>query len=200
MKKEDIIYDHYKDTCEICRNMEKDRNKLFIYVCSLLTLLFLFIISETNVTGVFYSWVKQNYAYDLALSVDTIQSFVWIILLYFTIRYYQECICIERIYTYIHNLETRISIELEFEINREGENYLHFYPKISNFIWSLYTIIFPTLYIALITIKIIVEILNGVFSINMCLHILIYIFNAILTFLYSYFLHKDKIKKCISKH
>ncbi len=199
MNKEEIIYDHYKDTCALCRNMEKDRNRLFIYVCLLLTVLFLFVVSETNITGMLYAWMKERYACDLSLSADTIQSFIWLLLLYFTVRYYQQCIGIERLYVYIHALEKSISTALEVEIGREGESYDQGFPKVLNFIWALYTIIFPVIFMILIIIKVALEIWSSRFGINMCIHILLCVFNIILVLCYSCFLHAGRMKRCLRR-
>ncbi len=195
MGKEDIIYDHYKETCKLCRNNEKDRNKLFIIVCILLTLLFLFIVAETSIAGMLYAWIKDKYDYDLTLSVETIQSLVWILLLYFTIRYYQQCIGIERLYQYIHSMEEKLSKELNFDITREGKSYLQEYPWVLNFIWFIYTIFFPSLYLFLILIKIGIEIYRSVWSWNFYLHIVLAVCDIILTVLFSLFLHKGNIEK-----
>lgn len=195
MEKEEIIYDHYKETCEICRNHEKDRNKLFTIVCILLTILFLFTIAEESTLGLLQAWTKEKYNYDFTLSVDTIQSLIWILLLYFTIRYYQQCIRIERLYNYIHDFEKEISIELGFVITREGKNYLQKYPWVLNFIWIIYTVIFPVLYLVLIVTKIGIELHTRILEWNLCIHILLGICDFTLTLLYVIFLHMDRIKR-----
>lgn len=195
MEKQEVIYDHYKETCEICRNCEKERNKLFTIVCVLLTILFLLIIAESNAMWMLHAWIKEKYDYDLTLSVDTIQSLIWMLLLYFTIRYYQQCISIERLYHYVHDIENRISIELNFDITREGKNYLQKYPWVSNFIWIIYTVIFPALYLVLIVTKIGVELYTRIWEWNLCINIILGICDFALTLLYVIFLHKDRIKK-----
>lgn len=195
MEKCKIIYDHYKESCEICRNNEKDRNKLFTFVCFLLTLLYLFMIAEASMLEIIYVWLKEKYDFDLVLSVGTIQSSIWVLLLYFTIRYFQQCINIERLYQYIHSLEEQISDDLNFNFTREGQNYLQEYPAILNFIWVIYTIVFPALNFVVVVVKIIVEIHESVSSWNLFIHVVLGACDAILTLLYFYFLHKDMFKK-----
>lgn len=195
MEKHEIIYDHYKESCEICRNNEKDRNKLFVFVCALLTLLYLFMISESSILEMLHAWIKEKYDFDLVLSVGTIQSLIWVLLLYFTIRYFQQCINIERLYQYVHNMEEQISNELKFNFAREGKNYLQDYPAVLNFIWVIYTIVFPVLNFVLVVVKSIVELYKNVFSWNLFIHVVLGVCDAILTLLYFYFLHKDTLKK-----
>lgn len=199
MERKEILYDHYKETCKLCRNNEKERNKLFIILCILITVLFLFIVEEANVVGMLYVWIKEKYDYDLVLSVETIQSLIWILLLYFTIRYYQQCIGIERLYLYIHDIEERLSKELNIEIIRESKNYLQKYPWVLEFIWIIYTILFPSLYLFLILFKIGVEIHRSLWSWNLYMHIILGVCDIILTVLYLLFLHKESIKKLLCR-
>lgn len=195
MEKEEIVYDHYKETCDICRNHEKDRNRLFTIVCILLTVLFLLMFAEENVVEILHTWTKEKYNFDFNLSVGTIQSLIWILLLYFSIRYYQQCIRIEKLYQYVHELEKRISNELNFDIMREGMNYLQKYPWVLNFIWIIYTVIFPVLYFILIVTIICIELCTRAWEWNLCIHILLGICDCTLTLLYVIFLHEDIIKK-----
>lgn len=199
MENKDIIYDHYKETCEICRNKEKDRNKLFIMVGILLTLLFLFMIAEDNTIKIFYEVLQEKYDLDVTLSVETIQSLIWGLLLYFTIRYYQQCISIERMYQYIHQIEERMSNELEFEIIREGKNYLQEYPWILNYIWIIYTVVFPIVYLVLIVINLIVDVHTKIFDWNLTIHFVFGICDIILVISYLFFLHRISIKKIFNK-
>lgn len=194
MEKEEIIFEHYKETCEICRNNEKDRNQLFVSVCILLTTLFLLMISETSVTGMFLVWIKEKFHYDLEISVDIIQSLVWTLLLYFTIRYYQLCIGIERLYHYIHDVEEKLSAMLGMDISREGRRYLQEYPMVLRFIWCFYTIFFPVVYFVLIVAKMVIELCMSAWNLNLFIHILIGLCAMTLTIFYMIFLHKNNRK------
>ena len=51
MERIEILYDHYKESCELARKNEVTRNKLFIVLCILLGLLLLFSYDSNSILG-----------------------------------------------------------------------------------------------------------------------------------------------------
>ena len=158
MDKHELLYDHYKDTCEIQRTNLSTRNKLFASVVVLLGTMLLFVYRPDTIAGLLVAAVKEKYSVDISLSLGILQSLLWAALLYASVRYYQSSINIERTYKYIHCLEKRISDEIQAQFDREGVSYLTKYPKCSDAIDILYKWAFPLLYIIGLLVKITLEI------------------------------------------
>ena len=197
MKNQEIIYEHYEKTCEICRNNEKNRNALFIKVCILMTLLFLFMKEERSVLEMIQKYIYAKFNFNLTLSIEIIQSMIWLLLLFFTVRYYQLCIGIERLYKYIHGLEEKMCTGMNLGIEREGKRYLQNYPWILNFIWGIYTIVFPILFLLLVVVKLVVEYRTNSWNWNLCLNSVLGGCNITLTLTYLIFLQKEGIRKLL---
>ncbi len=147
MEELEILYDHYKETCTISRENEKTRNKLFIIVCVIIGLLFMFSYDNNSVVGLIQSWFKGNYNCDLLFSSNIIQAVLWIVLLFSTLRYLGLNINLDRSYSYIHQLEERINkISSNPIITREGESYLRNYPVLNNITYYMYRVVIPIIY------------------------------------------------------
>lgn len=157
MDKIDLLYDHYKDTCEFQRVNLELRNKLFVYVVLLLGLLILLVLRPDTIGGMIIAVIKEKFNFDMSSSFGIFQSLLWVLLLYASIRYYQATINIERTYKYIHSVEARIAKEANIQFNREGGDYLQNYPICSQLIDILYKWFFPLLYIIIVVIKIVSE-------------------------------------------
>lgn len=158
MEKLELLYDHYKETCEIARENEKIRNRMFIIVCLIIGLLFLFSYDSNSIIGLIQSWFQGNYNCDLMFSSNIIQAILWIILLIITLRYLGININLDRSYVYISNLEEKINkISKNDIITREGFSYLNNYPILNNITYFLYRIVFPIIYIIVIIIKLRLE-------------------------------------------
>lgn len=161
MKDKELLYDHYKDTCEINRSMIKNRNKFFVYLILIITFHFLLMVEPNSILQVLSSVLANKYNLNIQFSVSIIQSLIWIVLLYVTIRYYQETINIEQQYKYIHMMEKELNKKSKLKIDREGKNYLSDYPVVKDMIHFIYQYIFPIIYLCLIIIKIVNELYNS---------------------------------------
>lgn len=85
-----------------------------------------------------------------------LDSMLWFLLLGTSTRYFQLNVQIERQYEYLHGLESYLNkyFPRTSVFTREGISYLENYPLFSNWIWFLYTIAFPVLLLAAITVRI----------------------------------------------
>lgn len=150
-----ILYDHYKDTCSTIGEAIKRRDRLIIFV--LLTTGFFALQSIfPSVPNQFISdYLMFRFGSATQINPTVLGSVIWILLLIFTMRYFQVAIFIERQYGYIHEVENKINVKLGDEfITREGKAYLSKYPIFSDWMWVLYTIIFPILLLVIAIIKI----------------------------------------------
>ena len=192
MDKLELLYDHYKETFKTIQDSICLRNKYFVILFLVMSLQFLFSVSPDSISSLIICLFKSKYEYDISGQLSIIQCFIWIILLYYTVRYYQLTVYIERQYNYIHTLESNISGIIETKFDRESTNYLENYPKMNILIDIIYKWIFPLLYSLIILIKIVIEIKSTYLTFSLVLDIIISLCCLFLTILYFIFLHPKK--------
>jgi len=197
MEELELLYDHYKETFSIIKEQLSSRNKFFILLFLIMTVQFLFAVSPDSFASIIIKIVDNTYKIDVSSQMNVIQSLLWIVLLYFTMRYYQTNVYIERQYRYIHKLEDVIANLLNAEFDRESFNYLSSFPKMSNMIDIIYKWIFPLLYCLIVIIKICSEISTRNYNISFFINMIISLSCLLLTILYLIFLHKENKDKII---
>lgn len=154
----EILYDHYKETCELSREAQNRRNKSFIGLCVLEALSFLVLIRPMDVLELFKSELKSKLDVTLNFGSNILQSLIWVSITYVMIRYVQDMLYIERQYTYMDTLEKEISNKGSVGVfNREGLHYRENYPMVLNFIDLFYKMLSPVLFLTINTIKIVSE-------------------------------------------
>lgn len=157
MDNKELLYDHYKETFSLIKDSIKQRNRLFVWLFSVMAVHFLFAASPESILAIIRGIVQKQYNIDISNQMSIIQSFLWILLLYLTMMYYQSTVYIERQYRYIHSLEADIANVAGIKFDREGVNYLLNYPKMNDFIDFLYKWFFPIIYAVVICYKIVAE-------------------------------------------
>lgn len=189
MDKVELLYDHYKETVSIIKNTIAQRNRFFVMVFIVVALQFLFATSPDSISYLIIGIIKKQYEVDISNQMSIIQSFLWLILLYLTMRYYQATVYIEKQYKCIYSIETDISRIEQIKFDRESENYLSNYPKMSDFIDVLYKWIFPIIYCMIICYKIVSEFITSKFNLLLVLNTILFVSCFVLTILYLVFLH-----------
>lgn len=189
MDKIELLYDHYKETFSIIKENIVQRNRFFVMVFLVVTLQFLFASSPDSVSYLIISIVQKQYKIDISNQMSIIQSFLWLILLYLTMRYYQATIYIEKQYNCIYSIEKDLSDCNKIKFDRESGNYLSNYPKMSDFVDILYKWVFPIIYCWIICYKIITEYITSKFTFLLLLNSILFISCFVLTVLYLLFLH-----------
>ena len=189
MDKIELLYDHYKETFSIIKETIIQRNRFFVMVFLVMTLQFLFALSPDSISYLIIGIVQKQYEIDISNQMSIIQSFLWLILLYLTMRYYQATIHIEKQYNCIHSIELDISNIVHITFDRESGNYLSNYPKMSDFVDILYKWVFPIIYCLIICYKIVIEYITLKFNFLLLLNSILFISCFILTILYLVFLH-----------
>ena len=197
MSELEILYDHYKDTYSLSKQAQDKRNKYFLFICIIEFTLFFFVFRPNETTSILLGLLSNISNTHIALSVQVLQCFLWVILVYFSIRYCQSNLYEENQYKYLERLEIEISSKLsDFNLNRESGNYLDKYPKALDFIHIFYTWVFPVLYVIINFIKISSE---WIFKQNVVISIIdsvFCIFCFILMYLYFIEIHpRLKLKK-----
>lgn len=189
-KKLEILNDHYKDTFSHILNYLKKRDRLFLYLLLVLTVMFLQVVSPSESDAVISKFISK-YVGDVTINTSFIRGMVWFILLSLTIRYYQTTVLIERQYAYLRKLGEELTdfCSSAIAFTREGKSYLENYPKLSDWAHTLYTWVFPALLLIFITAKIWIEYqrsLAWVISLVFCLMV------WVTTYLYLFFRFQQK--------
>lgn len=151
------LYDHYEDTNELNKQAIKDRDKYFFIVCFILMVLYLLTVYPEQTVTMLSDGIKESIGATIGLGVNVIQVFVWLLLLWFLMRYCQRVVYIERQYYYLQHLEKQLNI------TREGDDYLKNYPAVLNLIHGIYQWAFPIILFTLILVKIVWEFLSKLY-------------------------------------
>jgi len=188
-----LIYDHYKDTCSIIGAAIKRRDRLMAFVIITLgffTFSAFFPSSSSQAIGQFLNF---KFGLSLQINLHIIGSIIWFFLLVFTIRYFQTAVFIERQYKYLHQIENNLNLQFGKDlILREGKAYLSGYPLFSNWMWLLYTIVFPLLLFLVTAAKITNEWFYNPKSLGLILNSFLFLLLTISIFLYFHLLHFSK--------
>lgn len=143
-KKLEILHDHHKDSFKNIREREKQRDRLFLILISLLGLLVFQLqynlggIPEISILGVRVLLDK--------LPGAVILSATWTYFLVLLVRYYQVNVVVENHYDYLHWLEEQLSSLLGDEKFYRRESAAYLVKKAQGFrtwVWRFYTVAIP---------------------------------------------------------
>lgn len=185
MNNNEILYDHYKDTVSIAKNEENKRNKMFIIILCHLLILFLISMNPQSIYNTISELLKENLKTGFYFSINVFQISVMLSILYFTIRYYQVNIHIDKTYTYLHKIEEEIAENISENFGREGKNYLKTYPKTLDVIYYSYKYFFPFAYTSALICRLIINSTWNDWKIKL-LEIIITLILIIINALYMY--------------
>jgi len=192
-----ILYDHYKDTFAQIKDHIKVRDRVFIYVLILTTIILFQVFAPSESSPLISEFITSKLELSKPLEITFIDTILLFILLVCVVRYFQQVVIIERLYKYIHILEKKINCYFDKNvITREGKSYLSNYPFFSHLLSWFYTIIFPILLLIVITAKIIKD-LSYVrpSSILLGVNVVLYIFLVASIAAYIIFIHFRKKTK-----
>ena len=123
MEIEEVLYDHYKETCDIMRQEVNKRWHLTLAIIAIMLLLSLLIVDETEGIGLITGYLKNQYGDDIIIKFKYINTAVIYTYLIIVMAYYQMNIRIERLYGYIHKTEEKLNQQSDFGVTREGADY-----------------------------------------------------------------------------
>ncbi|MCP4370938.1 MAG: hypothetical protein GY797_22915 [Deltaproteobacteria bacterium] len=193
---------HYKDTFDIHLVSIKQRDRLFYGLLIVLALFTLQLSSTEVVANMIGEYVNKTTGVKLGNNIDFISTLLWLLLLGFSIKYFQVVLGIERQYGYLHTLEEQLNglYPNSKAFTREGKFYLNKYPLFSNWVWFLYTIFFPILILFCALMRVISEMkimktigVNQIIDYSCCTVI------VISSILYMYRLHESGINNLINR-
>lgn len=158
MDKIELLYDHYKESNALRLEAQERRNRHFVILCCLEAVLFWILIRPEIAFSSILSGISTALGVLLELGNKTIQTLVWILVVYVLIRYCQDTLYVERQYKYLDKIEKSISNELNGSVfDRESDNYLYEYPMVLNFIDLFYKMLMPVIFFVINVIRIVQE-------------------------------------------
>lgn len=186
---------HYKDSCDINQATVKQRDTLFYLLLAILSLFVMHSLYTDFFNSVAAGVFKKQTDTDLKDKVDLVSTFLWLFIFGVSSKYYQVVGLIERQYEYIHALEEQLERFYKNTpvFSREGKFYLNKYPVFSNWMWFLYTVVFPVLMLFCMAVKAYAEIhAYGVFNIRVAVNMALGVCASITTILYMARIHVKK--------
>lgn len=144
-----ILHDHYRDTCAVMRAQRKARDRYFYFVIALLSVALFDLSAPEKFSETVADVLRAKLDVSTAPDLSYVRSILWFLLLGLTVRYCQAALNVERQYTYVHNLEAKLSTHFDGAFTREGAAYLADYPWFLSWAHCLYTFTFPLLLCAI---------------------------------------------------
>lgn len=194
-----ILYDHYKETCALIGESVKRRDRVMFFVVIAVGFFAFQTIFPSAADHAVTDFLNFKFGLTLQIDLSIIGNIVWLSVLLFALRYFQTAVFVERQYDYIHDVEDKFNKAVGLDlITREGKAYLNKYPKFSDWMWMLYTIVFPTLLLVVTSIKVVSEWLRlpaSGFSFGLLFNTLIFVLLFVSITLYLAMLHWKKAKK-----
>lgn len=193
---------HYKDSFDIQAAAIKQRDLLFYVLLVVAAIFSLQITSIGFVNEVLSKYISKSIDVQLDKKPDLLSSMVWFVLFGVSSKYFQIVVQIEKSYDYIHKIEEEINRYYSGTpcFTREGASYLSDYPLFSNWVWALYTIVFPLLLLFSIWKKIMVEIWSSSSEYNLLnINFIFYVITGTSTVLYLVKMHKKALLELWSK-
>lgn len=180
MKKEELFYDHYKDTFQQQKEYLAKREK-YTYALILMIIIWAFqLVDKDSSQNVLKFFINKQFS-GLSIDFKYIEISLNLLFLFITISYYQINLTVERTYTYLHKLEKKLSSGT-YKVEREGNSYLDSYPWLLSVIHRIYVVVLPLVIILFSYKRIVHEYLEWNFS-NI-INVVILVFIIVVTLLY----------------
>lgn len=194
MEIEEVLYDHYKETCDIMRQEVSKRWRLTLAIIALILLLLLLIVDESEGIGLIIGYLKNQYGDDIIIKFKYINTALIYTYLIIVMAYYQMNIRVERLYGYIHKTEAKLNEKKNLGVTREGAEYLRCYPFMLTVVDRIYKWLFPALISFVAIYKIAVEEVSGIFWMDLiavCLVVVLSILYVSYICFNEQYLHKE---------
>lgn len=150
-----VLNQHYEDSNKKFSADVKSRDRNFLYIIVLLGIMAFQYVSPQQSETAISQIIQGKLQINTNLSINLINTLIWVGLLAVSIRYFQIVINLEKQYSYVHSLEEELSSEYEGKaFTREGKSYLENYAVFSKWLHIVYRVVFPVLILIAISAKI----------------------------------------------
>ncbi len=195
----EILSDHYNITFELLRKDSTRRDRLFLYLLILISVILFHMIAPDLVTELFTSFVEDQAGIEdtkaaaIAIDVSFIGAILWFGLLSLAHTYFQTVLHVERQYHYIHILEDQLSSYFGNQaFIREGRHYRSQRRKFSSWTKLIFWILFPALLTVVIGYRVYALLTFSAEAIYLVANVLVTVSLLISLVLYLLALYKKK--------
>ena len=193
---------HYKDSFDDHRASIRQRDRLFFALLIILAVFTLQLTSENTAANLVNNYMAKAGGLELSADLAFVSTLLWLLLLGFSTRYFQVVNEIERQLAYLHSLEQTLNAEYPETpaFTREGNFYREQYPLFSDWVWLLYTLLFPLLLIVSVLVRMLSQIESmGSSGVNFAIDFACSLIVATSAVLYIYRLHESTILRMLNK-
>lgn len=155
MNSEDLLYDHYKDTFNQQKEYLAKREK-YTYALIAVIILWAFQMVDNASTKSTIELLISNKINGLVINFKYIEIGINLLFLLVAMTYFQVNLTVERTYSYLHQLENRLS-QGQYTVKREGLDYLESYPWLLSFIHIAYVVGLPVIILVFSIVRILHE-------------------------------------------
>lgn len=180
----EILYDHYKDSFAQIQRYTQSRNHLLLYV--FLGTVGMQLINPAETHSIFGQVLTKYVGVSPQLTAQSVATFLWIVILYGIIRYYQTTLTIDLQYDFLHDIERRLASSLSTsEFSRERRGYEGDFRGFRRTVGIFYRIIVPSLFILSLSSRILAEYnYAGSLSLGVVIDGLIFLFSLFIILFY----------------
>lgn len=120
MTSEDNFYDHYKDSFEQQKNYLTKRDHYTIALLVMVVISCLQTNDSTLINDGINGIIQKETNSVVCIDFDYICASLSYIYLWLLIQYYQICLTIEKTYSYIHEMEEKLSLKVILMLNEKA--------------------------------------------------------------------------------
>lgn len=140
-----LLHEHYRDTCAVMQSQRRTRDRYFYWVMVVVAVALFDWTAPEGFAGAVGDVLRVRLQLSNPPDLAYVRSLLWFLLLGLTVRYCQAALGIERLYSYVHQLEATLAHHVGSGFRREGEAYLSDYPVFLSWAHYLYSLVFPVL-------------------------------------------------------
>lgn len=151
----EILSTHYSETFSLLKSAVEKRDRLFLYILIVISLLLLYMSAPSAVSDQLNLFINSQTGNDTntanLIEVPFIGAILLLGLLSFSHTYFQTVLHIERQYAYVYQLEEQLCVYFGGKaFVREGNHYKKYKRTFSKWTKGIFWILFPLLYIIFI--------------------------------------------------
>jgi hypothetical protein len=140
-----VLHEHYRDTCAAMAEHRTKRDRYFYLVLAVLAVAWFDLSAPEGFATALGDILKVQLGLSSSPDLGYVRNLLWFVLLGLTIRYGQAALGVERLYIYLHELESVLSVQVDGAFRREGQAYEAYNPFFLSWAHYLYTLFFPML-------------------------------------------------------
>ncbi|MEU7822467.1 hypothetical protein [Catellatospora sp. NPDC049133] len=157
----EVLHVHYSETFSIIGAQVRTRDRLVLAVLASLALLAIDTWLPQQLGIVVGGVAREKFGVGATFGPGLLTAVLWSLFTVSVIRYFQSCVYLERLYRYVHALESDLSRFFSgVPFTREGEFYLKKYPWYSTVISTVYSFALPIGVVVAVVLKLLDEFSN----------------------------------------